>query len=368
MAIGVLRPDTADVVSGKLRQGLYLLDDGLDRTDCEPIWRLKQISDDHFLDSGDLLVKKINNLAKIANKGDVLMASPNGLRLRTYLSTKTITNTLLVTESCDNRCSFCSQPPKNSSSFFSAAWAGLDNFKHDAVIGVSGGEPTFYWEDFIDFCKKCTDTENEKSFHVLTHGRNFSSPAKVQDLVETGFSKKALWGIPLHGHTSHLHDSATNVTGSFFETLNGLIQLSYIGAWLEVRVIVTQQNYRQLPHIARLIASYLAGSNMFVALMSLEPIGWAKTNYKKLVVEPSDVAASLVETLDHLKTRKIEVRLYNFPHCHIPIEIRPYANKSISDWKNYFPKECNQCRFKEDCCGFFSSAEGARLTIPEPIL
>lgn len=368
MAINVLRPDTVEVFGGTLRPGLYLLDDGVDRPDVESIPRLKFQGGDKYLDSNDSAVKSIPALSSVAAPGDVLISISGGRSARTYLSSKTKTNTLLVTESCDNRCAFCSQPPKNSVSLFSQAWAGLQNFRHGGVFGVSGGEPTFYWSDFIWFSRNCAQFDIGRLFHVLSHGRNFSDSGRVSELSDTGFMSRTLWGIPLHGHTSSLHDGATGVEKSFFETLKGLVHLSFAGAHLEIRVIVTRQNCVSLPAIAKLIATYLGGSDLFVAFMNLEPIGWAKAHFKSLNVQRDRYEDPLTEAVTHLTTRKIDARLYNFPLCQLPLQLRDRAAQSISDWKNYFPEECRGCKVKADCCGFFASAEGDRITLPEPVL
>ncbi|EPD8228418.1 His-Xaa-Ser system radical SAM maturase HxsC, partial [Escherichia coli] len=44
------------------------------------------------------------------------------------------------------------------------------------------------------------------------------------------------------------------------------------------------------------------------------------------------------------------------------------AVQSISDWKNYYPKECDGCTQKPSCAGYFSSSKGRFHQSPRPIL
>ncbi|HDT6495332.1 TPA: His-Xaa-Ser system radical SAM maturase HxsC, partial [Klebsiella pneumoniae] len=53
---------------------------------------------------------------------------------------------------------------------------------------------------------------------------------------------------------------------------------------------------------------------------------------------------------------------------HLPERAWELAAQSISDWKNYYPKECDECTQKSSCTGYFSSSTGRFLQPPRPIL
>jgi len=368
MDIEVLRPDQAYVHDGTLTPGLYLISDDVDRSDLPAINHLQPLENGVYIDSSDGLQKYIPALNDIAGRGDLIVVFSNGVRLRTYLTRNTHQNTILVTEACENLCVFCSQPPKDSYHQFDSAWLALQHFNDDSIVGITGGEPTLYWAEFIEFCIRVSSASVKNSFHILSHGRKFASQERVQELVQTGFLSRTLWGIPVHGHRSMLHDQATRREGSFAETLDGLINMAYAGAAIEVRVIVTKQNVRHLPEIAELLASYLSGANFFVAFMSLEPVGWARANFDLISVTSEDFIEPMELAIELLALHAIECRLYNFPHCHLSNKLRPHAEKSISDWKNYYLKECGECTARASCCGFFSSATGRRISNARPIL
>jgi peptide methionine sulfoxide reductase MsrA len=53
----------------------------------------------------------------------------------------------------------------------------------------------------------------------------------------------------------------------------------------------------------------------------------------------------------------MKVSIYNSQLCILPESIRDYAKQSISDWKNIYLPECEDCKLKKECAGFFASAE-----------
>ena len=89
--------------------------------------------------------------------------------------------------------------------------------------------------------------------------------------------------------------------------------------------------------------------------MGLEIIGYTKANKSQLIEEDSSEANSnLLNSLTFLSKWKYNVSIYNTPLCHLPEPLWIYAKQSISDWKNSFKPECNNCIKKEDCSGFFT--------------
>ncbi len=86
-----------------------------------------------------------SELYQLISNGDIASVSANGM-LRVVLSRNANHNTVLVTERCNNLCSFCSQPPRegNDDWLLGQAMLALADFSFDGVIGVSGGEPLLY--------------------------------------------------------------------------------------------------------------------------------------------------------------------------------------------------------------------------------
>jgi hypothetical protein len=89
--------------------------------------------------------------------------------------------------------------------------------------------------------------------------------------------------------------------------------------------------------------------------MGLEYTGFAIANADELWIDPIDYQAALAEGVDILVSARANVSVYNLQRCVLDRSVWPYAAQSISDWKNGYVEECNQCVEKNLCSGFFTS-------------
>lgn len=361
----LVRQDIATISGGQLDYPVYVLG-------REPIGEAEFVSGLIELESGYIQCSKSGqivqsaDISQIAERGDIFFSNRNGTTLRTALSKRTHQNTLLVTEQCDNNCTFCSQPPRNLPDYYDLADAALNEFDGSGVIGISGGEPTLHWEKFISLLT--SEASRKFSFHVLTHGRNLSSQIRVRELQKRGIINSVLFGIPLHGANSNSHDAVTDVIGSWEETIEGLINLRHVNAALEIRIIITEQILGELDATIALIHSILGTSGYKLALMRLEPTGWAKSHLNLL--RPSIERESLIidEAIRSTLVRGQDISIYNYPLCLISASNRSYACKSISDWKNVYPDKCSKCALKPNCSGLFKSERMNVIDQLRPVL
>jgi His-Xaa-Ser system radical SAM maturase HxsC len=364
-----LRKDKASIVSGDIHPGIYVISANTNSRLGNDIRALISLGSDIY-SSSEVIGSKflIPGLDKIAAWGDIVSVDYKSRTVRTILSKKANQNTILVTEECNNLCVFCSQPPKPSGNFYSDALLAISNFDGDGVVGITGGEPTLFWDDFILFFTEILRKKPDQTFHLLTHGRSFHEVDKVRELQSTGGLRNILFASPLHAANAGLHDKITGVAGSFDETLTGLLNLAFCGATLEIRVVVNRHNYKSIPQVVSFVRSRLRTANYIIALMQLEPTGWAKNRYDQLYVSADEQGEYLSEALTASTTYGQDIVLFNYPLCHVPTEARPYAARSISDWKNYFPAKCDLCTLRKDCGGFFASAKGRVIEDPRPEL
>jgi len=302
----------------------------------------------------------------IADPGDVFFSNRTGTSLRTALSQRAVQNTLLVTEQCDNNCTFCSQPPRDVPDYYDLAIAALSEFEGSGVIGVSGGEPTIHWEKFIGLLS--CESARRRPFHVLTHGRVLSRADRVGEMQAHGIIDSVLFGIPIHGASARTHDAVTGVDGSWEETIQGLINLRHIDAALEIRIIITEQILDGLDSVLALLHSILGSSGYRVALMRLEPTGWARGHLNLLRPSISREAAIIDYVTLNAGVRGQQVSLYNYPLCLISEAAREFACKSISDWKNVYPEQCNTCSLKPQCSGLFASERNRVVEKLRPVI
>jgi hypothetical protein len=90
-----------------------------------------------------------------------------------------------------------------------------------------------------------------------------------------------------------------------------------------------------------------------VALMGLEYVGYTPRNIAELWIDPFDYQDELESSVRYLAVRNIPVSIYNHQLCVLRRELWPYAKKSISDWKNLYLAECQQCTALDQCGGLF---------------
>lgn len=280
-------------------------------------------------------------------------------QLRVILSRNANHNTLLVTERCNNLCLFCSQPPKKDFDSWLLTYAAqaVAAFGFDGEIGISGGEPLIYGSDFLRFLDFVSEFAPKTRLHILTNGRAFSDLKFSQEIAQRTRNMRLAFGIPLYASRAAIHDELVGSKGAFAETVTGMINAGNLGIEMEIRFIPTQANMNELPVLVEYI-SRVFSNVVQLSVMNLEATGWAKKNWSTLYSTTDDYVECLKEAVCLADVLGLHPTLFNFPLCHLPSELRPYAVKSISDWKNYYPDECGQCLLLKSCGGYFTSSRG----------
>ncbi len=286
--------------------------------------------------------------------GDVILVSQN--RIDILYRRKSNSNLLFVTENCDHKCIMCSQPPKEieDSWRIDECHQLLDLIDQDVqVLGISGGEPTLLGTDFLELLKHAKEALPFTMLHILTNGCAFEEYDYVAKVSQISH-QNILWGIPLYGTTPQQHDYHTQTIGSFNKTMHGLYNLGHARERIELRIVLTLPIAQNIVSIADFIQRNLPFVET-VALMGIEPIGFAKANYETVWCELITYQDNILESTRRLLSSGINTVLYNIPLCHLPDELHNLAAQSISDWKNSYRDECNECIKIDQCCGFFKS-------------
>jgi hypothetical protein len=121
-----------------------------------------------------------------------------------------------------------------------------------------------------------------------------------------------------------------------------------------VRVVLHALTIPRIIETCRWIARNLPFVD-HVALMGLEHTGFAIANSESLWIDPIDYKDDLAAAVRVLASNKVRVSVYNLPLCVIDRSVWPFAIQSISDWKNGYAAECDQCLERNRCAGFFTS-------------
>jgi His-Xaa-Ser system radical SAM maturase HxsC len=310
---------------------------------------------DRPTDDAAMLV--LSNLAhdEVVAPGDVIRLREKG-QVSVLYRRRANANALFVTERCNSFCLMCSQPPRDEN----------DDWRVDEIIelvplidknlphlGITGGEPTLLGSQLAKIIECVKENLPQTLLHILTNGRRFADRSVV-DMMEVGRGR-ARWAIPLYGDTAPRHDYIVQANGAFEETLNGIYNLAERRHTIEIRVVLHAQTVDRLLPLMDFIWRTMPFVD-HVALMGLEPMGFAKMNRDLLWIDPLDYANTLEEAAWYLHDRGIPVSIYNVPFCVLPRSVWPLAKQSISDWKNVFSDECVSCSVRETCCGFFMSA------------
>ncbi len=266
-------------------------------------------------------------------------------------------NRLFLTERCNSLCVMCSQPPNSIDDRWriSELHETIDLIdRHEPQLAITGGEPTLLGGDLSALLSHCRERLPETHLHVLTNGREFRDGALAADWIKAG-GAQTVWAVPIYADVAPLHDEIVGAAGAFEQTLQGLYELASCKARVEIRIVLHAMSTPRLEQLA----SYIYRRLPFVehiAFMGLEPMGLARANREQLWIDPTDYVDRLGGAVHHLAVRGMNPSIYNLPLCVLPQNLRPFARRSISDWKNIDAPECTACAAKDKCSGFFASA------------
>lgn len=293
--------------------------------------------------------------------GDVVRLSTDSKRVRVLWRQNSNHNNFLVTERCDNYCLMCSQPPKQ----IDDSWI-IDEIL-EAIplldpatkeLGFTGGEPTLIGERLFEILRACKEHLPHTAIHVLSNGRRFSDHTFAKQWADVNHSDLMV-GIPVYADVSTVHDYVVQADGAFDETIRGILNLKELGQQVELRVVLHRQTYKHLPRLAEFINRNLLFVD-HVALMGLEIMGFTRANLDDLWIDPADYQAELYDAVITLESSGLNVSIYNHQLCILDKRLWRFAVKSISDWKNEYIDECTRCAVKQECGGFFTSAQFKR--------
>jgi His-Xaa-Ser system radical SAM maturase HxsC len=310
----------------------------------------------HNLNSNAIRVVVLNRQADYIRTNDVVAFDLQQRRYRTLFRAESSHNSFLVTERCNHLCLMCSQPPKNrdDSWLLEEIEEALALLPPDVPsLGFTGGEPLIQWKRFVGVLRRARMHLPDAEIHVLSNGRFFAKAEIAKAWAELGDTKLCV-GIPIYSSSDHVHDYVVQSRGALDETLLGILRLKELGQRVEIRLVLHALTTPTLVETC----SWFSRSLPFVdhvALMGLENTGFAIANDALLWQDPVDYMSELSAAVRVLSAAGMRFSIYNLPRCLLSEECRPFAAKSISDWKNGFPLQCDPCAVKAECGGFFTT-------------
>lgn len=287
--------------------------------------------------------------------GDVLFLEPSGRVVVAYKAGSPH-NCLFVTNRCNCLCLMCPQPPGEDPPGLweqNLALISLLDPREVTCLAITGGEPTLLGEKLVELLRLLKARLPRTHITLLTNGRRLKNLEYARELVRAAYPN-FLVEIPLFAATDTEHDHIMGAAGSFWDTLQGLHNLALLNQAVGLRTVLhaltvpgllrfAEFVYRNLPFVVQ------------VAFMGMETTGLAEKNLDLLWIDPYDYREELAAAVRHLARRLIPVSVYNHPLCLLTPETRPFARRSITTWKLYFPPECDSCGQRQQCGGLFGT-------------
>lgn len=306
-------------------------------------------SEVHPLGPGFLLSRRPD-----LKEGDVVRVGADG-QIRHFYRADSNDNSLFLTASCNQHCSFCPQPPHNDRSRISDCLRVIRLIKPSpADLGITGGEPTVVFNDLIALLHEIREIHPETWCQVLTNATALADSKKASLLAST-FDGPGVFCIPLYSDDERIHDNLVGHSGSFWKAISGIYGLAKGNVQIEIRTVILQQNYKRLFRFIDWIYNTFPFA-CHVALMGYEPVGLGALNLNKHWVNPADYSLQLEKSVLSLAMRGVQVSIFNHPLCMLPPSVRQFSAKSISDWKRLYIDLCDNCDEKHNCGGMFISA------------
>jgi len=270
---------------------------------------------------------------------------------------------------CNNRCLFCIQGDKrygcpNKSD--EEVRKILEKMKknHNGVV-FTGGEPTVRPEliDWVRYAKKL----GYKFIQIQSNGRMFSYKDYCKALIKAGANE---FSPALHGSNAKIHDSLTQVPGSFKQTLQGIKNLRELDQYILTNSVITRMNYKDLPSLAKLLVNLKVDQYQFAFMHINQIIAHNKKLIDKIVPRYKEAVPYMKKGIDIGVKAGIRVMVEAVPYCfmegyerYISEQYIPFTsvidnNMELADYGVYRKTkgkakgpQCKECKYYKICEG-----------------
>ena len=281
---------------------------------------LSTANDSLYLRTGNLIVpvtdKKMWHIEHSTDidYGDIVTVFPNGTLDILYKSSMR-DNILFLTENCNNNCIMCPQPPQPYKSKYYHEAEQIIEFiiEEPEVIGISGGEPTLFFTDFINVIIKLRKKFPNTHIQLLTNGSILSNKNNTTELINA-VGSNITFCLPMYGPAEYIHNSIVQNNTSFRDTVKAIYNLSDFNADIEIRTVIIKQNQQILDELAHHITMNFPFIS-HVAFMGAELVGTARTNMEQIKASPDNYTKTLTDAIKILNRHYIKASIYSATPC-----------------------------------------------------
>ncbi|MEW6584629.1 MAG: radical SAM protein [Nitrospirota bacterium] len=240
---------------------------------------------------------------------------------------------------CNNSCLHCSPEHKNSPQTDLASIITAVNQKEEDNIALFGGEPAMR-SDILTIIQAAV-ADGYRRIKLITNGRAFSDVRYLHRVLNEGCS---LFEIKLWGPNPSVHDYLTQAQGSFWETIQGLENLTGLSQekFVCVRIPVCKENFSSLENTLSTALTF--GIN-------------------RIILSMQDYSLPLRSVMPHI-ANAINISIFNrvwimtegIPFC-IMQGIEQHVGELLSGLTGIYErtfqhhKHCVGCVFKDFCPG-----------------
>jgi len=211
---------------------------------------------------------------------------------------------------CNNNCIFCCNAGKHAENSTKEVLKDIAKARKQGstYLELIGGEPTIRKDIFliVSFAKRL----GFETTMFATNGRMFSNKDFAQKIIKKGLNHIV---FSIHGHNPELHDSITQVPGSFNELIQGIVNVKGL-AEIGTNTTIVAQNYRNLPDIGRKILELNVQNSEFIFVDPTH--GAARHNFSEIVPTYEEVQPYVKELLD-LGKSQTHWHIRYYPLCFV---------------------------------------------------
>lgn len=149
---------------------------------------------------------------------------------------------------CNYDCGFCFYKGQKPKPFHLGIRRQASICKINLIdsLDLSGGEPTII-PDWIDTLKYLRSV-GFKNIAAITNGSTFNNSTFLKESIDNGLTEVL---FSYHGPTEHIHDAMTGKKGSYEKLYDSMTNCSDYGVKIRINTVVTKNNYKYLPMIAK---------------------------------------------------------------------------------------------------------------------